>query len=94
MAICQIKILWHFAKKYVNAGPYGAKISKRYPSYCFHPISPKLYEDIGYRGKYRLLPFLTISQVLEILWHFEILTLASMEIGKCAISSKRLTVRQ
>ncbi len=47
LAVCQkLKILWHF-QIFVNTGPYGAGISKRYSSYSFHLMLAKLYEDIG-----------------------------------------------
>ena len=36
-----------------------------YSCSSFHPISSKLYEDIGYDGEYRLLLFSAIGQVLK-----------------------------
>ncbi len=36
----------------------GLQISKRYPSYSFHLISAKLYEDIGYHGVIQAANFL------------------------------------
>ena len=36
----------------------GLKISKRYFSYSFHPMSVKLYEDIGYHGGIQAVTFL------------------------------------
>ena len=53
------------------------EISKRY-FYIFHLLSVKRYEGIGYHGGIQATAFLAISQVLKILWHFEILTWASM----------------
>ncbi len=46
--------------------------------FSLNPI--KLYENIAYYGGmlWGLLPFLAIGQVLQKLWHFEILTLESM----------------
>ncbi len=52
----------------------GLEISKRYPSYSFHPMSVKLYENIGYYGGIQAITFLPIGQVLKNLWYFEILT--------------------
>ena len=53
----------------------GLEISKRY-SYSFHPMSAKVYEDIGYHaGIQATLYYISwqISQVLKILWHCQIL---------------------
>ena len=59
----------------------GLEMSKRY-SYSFHPMSAKLYEDIGYHGGIQAMwntgYFLAIIQVLKILLHVEILTWKSM----------------
>ncbi len=35
----------------------GLEISKRYSSYSFHPISAKIYEDIGYHGGIQAVTF-------------------------------------
>ncbi len=49
------------------------EISKRYSSYSFHPVSAKLYEDIGYHGGIQAIAFLGN-------WpSFEILTWESMQ---------------
>ncbi len=64
----------------------GLEISKRYSYYSFHPMSAKLYEDIGYYGGIQAV-FLVIGQVLKILWHFEILTmLVNGKMLRCGIS--------
>ncbi len=39
---------------------------KGYCSHSFHPISTKIYGNHGNRGKYRLLPFLVICQMLNV----------------------------
>ena len=47
---CQkLKNVWHF-DIFVNTGPYGAGISKRYSSCSFHRMSTKRYEGIGCHG--------------------------------------------
>ncbi len=40
----------------------GQKISKYY--YSFHPVSAKLYEDIGYHGGTQAITFIAMGQVL------------------------------
>ena len=46
LAICQqLKLLWHL-EIFLNTGPCGAGISKRYSSQSFLLMSAKLYEDI------------------------------------------------
>ncbi len=49
-----------------NIGPYGASNFKML-LYTFHPISAKLYDDIGYHGRIQAI-------TLKSLHHFEILT--------------------
>ncbi len=47
LAICQkLKILWRF-EIFLTHNNIGLEISKRYSPYSFHPMSDKLYEDIG-----------------------------------------------
>ena len=48
----------------------GLGISKRYTPGTFHPISAKLYEDIGYYGGIQAVIFMTIDHVLKFLCHF------------------------
>ncbi len=43
---------------FLNTGPYGAGISKRYSSYSFHVMSPKLYEDTGLSCRIHAVTFL------------------------------------
>ncbi len=63
-----IENLWHFE----IFGPQDhMELEISYSSYRFHPMSAKVYEDIGYQGYYFSWQ---IGQVLKILWHFEILT--------------------
>ncbi len=57
---------------FVNPGPFGARSSKSYSSYTFHPISAKLYEGIGYYGVIQAITFLAIGQ-LKKMWYFVIL---------------------
>ncbi len=50
-------MLWHF-EIFVNPGQSGLEISKRYFSYSFHPMSPKLHEDVAYRRENQATTFL------------------------------------
>ncbi len=67
----------------------GLEISKRY-SCSFHPMSDKLYEDIGYHGGIQAITFLGDRPSLFVflkMCRFEILTWESMrKILKCVIS--------
>ncbi len=63
---------------FVNTGPYGAESLKRYFSYSFHLISPKLVRTLGTMGEYKLLLFLALDQVLK-MCHFEILAWEPIE---------------
>ncbi len=60
----------------------GLEISMRYSTITFHPMSAKLYDGIGLEwwnaGYYFFV--VAIVQLLNILWHFQILTWDS--IGK------------
>ncbi len=49
------------------------KKSKSYSSYSLIQYQPNGMRALGTTGEYRLLLFLVIDQVLEMLWHFEIL---------------------
>ncbi len=60
------KEIWFF--EYVNTGPR-----------VFLPSHPNFNEKIAYHREYRLLLFLAIDQVLNILHHFEILRWKSKE---------------
>ena len=73
-AICQkLKILWHF-EFFLNIATYmGLEISKPYASYSFHSMSVKRIRTLATVVEYMLLLFLAISQVLKLLWHFEII---------------------
>ena len=53
----------------------GLEISKRYSSYSFQS---NFMTTLASMVEYRLLHFLAIGRVLQLLWHFEILTLQSM----------------
>ncbi len=50
----------------------GAKISKRYSSYIFHPIWANCFDKQGSHGGIKIINILAICQKLKILWHFEI----------------------
>ncbi len=43
---------------FVSTGPYGARISKLYSSYSFHPITAKLHLDTCYYGEIQPVAFL------------------------------------
>ncbi len=49
--------VWQF-EFFVNPGPYGAGNFKTPLLLLFHPISAKLYEDIGYHGGIKAVGFL------------------------------------
>ncbi len=65
----------------------GLEISKRYFSYSFHPMSAKLYEDIGDHGGIQAVTFLGNQPSYK---HF--VTLCNFNMGvngkimECAIS--------
>ncbi len=61
-----IMALWPFCS---HRTTWAGKFQKA--SYSFHPISAKLYADIGNHGTTQALFFLVIGQFLTILWHFE-----------------------
>ncbi len=70
----------------------GLQISKRYSPYIVHPISAKLYEDIGYHGEYRLLLFFVSSHMfykLGTLWNFNMIV--NKMFLTCAIAWKRVS---
>ncbi len=54
--IRQIMAVWFFS--YHRTIIMGLETSKRYSSYTSHPISAKLYEDIGYRRWIQAFTFL------------------------------------
>ncbi len=54
------------------------EISKSFPSYSFHSISSKLYEDIGSYVGMQAVIFLAICQILKKIVTLEILTWESM----------------
>ncbi len=67
---------WHF-EIFVNTEPYGAGIPKHYTSCSFHPMSNFMW-TLATMVEYSNYFSLAVSQVLKILWHFEILTWVSM----------------
>ncbi len=78
------QILWHF-EIFVNTGPYGLEISKRY-SYSFIQTVPNFMINKAVVRECNFMVISAICQKLKLLWHFEILTWESMGNLKCAIS--------
>ena len=54
------------------------EVSKRYFSTSFNQMWSKLYQDVAYHGGIQAITFLVINQVLQNLWHFELLTWESV----------------
>ena len=72
LAICKIlKILWHF-EIFLNIGPYiwGWKFQSATPT-VFIRCQPNFMRTLATMVEYRLLLFLAIGQVLQILWHLK-----------------------
>ncbi len=69
--------LWHL-KFFLTHNHMELEILKRYFSNTFLRIPSKLYEDIAYHKGMQTITFLAIVQILQNVWHFEILTWESM----------------
>ncbi len=67
--------LWNF----VNTGPYGLKISKRYSSYSFYPIGANFTINKAVKRENKIINFGGICKQYKSCVTFEILTWESME---------------
>ncbi len=89
--ITKIIAIWNFLDKTIMQ----LKISKRYSSYSFHPMSAKRFEDIGYHGEIQAITFLGNPPSFKNFVAFEILTWEPMgKSPRCGISWKWLIVEQ
>ena len=71
LALCQKLQIWWHSEIFVNTGPYGAGNFK--VLLLLHPMSLKLYEDIGYHGRIQAVTFLGSQPNLKknvALWNF------------------------
>ncbi len=68
--------VWFFVFRLGSIGAFckisNVKISKRYCSHIFHPISSNIYAKYSNQGKIQAVHFLANYQGLQVLWLFEV----------------------
>ncbi len=86
LLICWSAKYWKFYGALKSFLTQDLEISKLYPSYSFHPMSAKLYEDIGYHGGIQAITFLGNQPNFNMGLDGKIL--------KCTTSWKRLAIER